>query len=152
MQSVYAAYTSSVVASAQVCEDRIHDTARRAPGDRTPTGRTSHSPSAHRRRPCRAHEAHAATCSGFTAKANGNNSPYDSVTAETTDKAGDESLAFKSTMTFRGVTRILHSTAVRYDDAIAVYFSVNGTAIAESRPIDAKLPTSVVKAQNAKLG
>jgi len=90
--------------------------------------------------------------SGFTAKANGNTSPYDSVTAETAGKAGDESLAFKSTMTFRGVTHALHSAAVRYDNVIAVYFSVNGTAIAESRPSDAKLPTAVVEAQNAKLG
>ncbi|WP_406474613.1 hypothetical protein [Streptomyces sp. NBC_01615] len=90
--------------------------------------------------------------SGFTAKANGNSSPYDSVTAETADKAGDESLAFKSTMTFRGVTHTLHSAAVRYDDVIAVYFSVNGSAIAESRPSDAKLPTAVVEAQNSKLG
>ncbi|MEV0218444.1 hypothetical protein [Streptomyces sp. NPDC050704] len=92
---------------------------------------------------------------GFTAKANGNTSPYDSVAAEpVTDKAGagDESLAFKSTMTFRGFTHGLHSAAVRKGDIIAVYFSVNGAAIAQSRPSDAKLPGAVVEAQNAKLG
>jgi hypothetical protein len=90
---------------------------------------------------------------GFTAKANGNTSPYDSVAAEpVTDKAGDESLAFKSTMTFRGVTHTLHSAAVRKGDIIAVYFSVNGIASADSRPSDAKLPAVVVKAQNTKLG
>ncbi|MEU9956786.1 hypothetical protein [Streptomyces sp. NPDC050982] len=89
---------------------------------------------------------------GFTAKSKSGTSPYDSVTAEPTTKAGDESLAFKSTMTVLGTTHTLHSAAVRRDDVIAVYFSVDGRAIAESRPSDTKLAAVVVEAQNAKLG
>lgn len=89
---------------------------------------------------------------GFTAKSKSGTSPYDSVTAEPTTKAGDESLAFKSTMTVLGTTHTLHSAAVRHDDVIAVYFSVDGRAIAESRPSDVKLAAVVVGAQNAKLG
>lgn len=89
---------------------------------------------------------------GFTAKSKSGTSPYDSVTAEPTTKAADESLAFKSTMTVLGTTHTLHSAAVRRDDVIAVYFSVDGRAIAESRPSDTKLSAAVVEAQNAKLG
>ncbi|MEV2234003.1 hypothetical protein AB0H69_36240 [Streptomyces phaeochromogenes] len=89
---------------------------------------------------------------GFTAKSKSGTSPYDSVTAEPTTKAGDESLAFKSTMTVLGTTHTLHSAAVRHDDVIAVYFAVDGRAIAESRPSDVKLATAVVEAQNSKLG
>ncbi|MDQ1028539.1 hypothetical protein QF035_006121 [Streptomyces umbrinus] len=88
---------------------------------------------------------------GFTAKSKSGTSPYDSVTAEPTTKAGDESLAFKSTMTVLGATHTLHSAAVRRDDVIAVYFSVDGRAIAESRPSDVKLAAAVIEAQNAKL-
>ncbi|WP_326760444.1 hypothetical protein OHB35_30165 [Streptomyces phaeochromogenes] len=89
---------------------------------------------------------------GFTAKSKNGTSPYDSVTAEPTTKSGDESLAFKSTMTVLGTTHTLHSAAVRHDDVIAVYFAVDGRAIAESRPSDVKLAAAVVEAQNAKLG
>ncbi|NGO15514.1 hypothetical protein G5C60_50070 [Streptomyces sp. HC44] len=89
---------------------------------------------------------------GFTVEANGNTSPYDSVTAEKADPAGDESVAFKSTMTFRGVSHTVHTAAVRSDDVIAVYFAVDGRAIAESRPSDTKVSPDVAKAQNAKLG
>ncbi|WP_406488702.1 hypothetical protein [Streptomyces phaeochromogenes] len=89
---------------------------------------------------------------GFTAKSKSGTSPYDSVTAEPTTKSGDESLAFKSTMTVLGTTHTLHSAAVHHDDVIAVYFAVDGRAIAESRPSDVKLAAAVVEAQNAKLG
>ncbi|MFE0413140.1 hypothetical protein [Streptomyces tendae] len=89
---------------------------------------------------------------GFTAKANGNESPYDSVTAEKVAPAGDESLGFTSTMTFRGVPLVLHGEVVRSGDVLAVYFSVDGMAIANGRPSDAKLSPTVVKAQNGKLG
>ncbi|MGW0824238.1 hypothetical protein [Streptomyces sp. NPDC002845] len=89
---------------------------------------------------------------GFTAEANGNTSTHDSVTAEDIAPAGDESLAFNTTLTFRGVTHTMHGAAVRSGDVVAVYFSVNGLAIANSRPSDAKLPAAVVEAQNAKLG
>ncbi|MFD5281985.1 hypothetical protein [Streptomyces rubrogriseus] len=88
---------------------------------------------------------------GFTAKANGNESPYDSVTAEEVTPAGDESLGFTSTMTFRGVPHVLHGEVVRNGDVLAVYFSVDGMAIANGRPSDAKLSPTVVKAQNGKL-
>ncbi len=87
---------------------------------------------------------------GFTAKANGNESPYDSVTAEKVAPAGDESLGFTSTMTFRGVPHVLHGEVVRSVDVLAVYFSVDGMAIA--RPSDARLSPTIVKAQNGKLG
>ncbi|PSM38776.1 hypothetical protein C6Y14_34940 [Streptomyces dioscori] len=89
---------------------------------------------------------------GFTAEAKGNSSPYDSVAAEQADKAGDESLAFKSTMTFQGTTHTMHSAAVRRGDVVAVYFAVDGRALAEGRPSDTELATTVVKTQNAKLG
>ncbi|WP_328562072.1 hypothetical protein [Streptomyces coelicoflavus] len=88
---------------------------------------------------------------GFTAKANGNESPYDSVTAEKVTPAGDESLGYTSTMTFRGVQHVLHGEVVRSGDVLAVYFSVDGMAIANGRPSDAKLSPTVVKAQNGKL-
>jgi hypothetical protein len=90
--------------------------------------------------------------SGFTAKANGTTT-YDSVTAEEpVAKAGDESLAFRSTMPFQGITHTMRAQAVRKDDVIAVYVSVDGMAMVQDRPGDAKLPAAVVKAQNAKLG
>ncbi|MFC9463364.1 hypothetical protein [Streptomyces coelicoflavus] len=88
---------------------------------------------------------------GFTAKANGNESPYDSVTAEKVTPAGDESLGYTSTMTFRGVQHVLHGEVVRSGDVLAVYFSVDGMAIANGRPSDTRLSPTVVKAQNAKL-
>ncbi|MFC7896380.1 hypothetical protein [Streptomyces sp. NPDC057381] len=98
-------------------------------------------------------EAVDACTGGFTAKANGNTSAYDSVTAEKpVAEAGDESLAFRSTLTFRGATHTVHTQAVRSGDVVAVYFSVDGLAIANARPSDAKLSAAVVKAQNAKLG
>ncbi|MFS8204869.1 hypothetical protein ACLVWQ_40125 [Streptomyces sp. CWNU-52B] len=89
---------------------------------------------------------------GFTAEANGNSSPWDSVTAEQAGKEGDESLAFTSTLTYQGTTHTTHSAAVRHGDIVAVYYSVNGRAIAESRPSDTELAPPVVKAQNTKLG
>ncbi|MER5222128.1 hypothetical protein [Streptomyces flaveus] len=89
---------------------------------------------------------------GFTAKANGNSGKQDTVTAEKTDAAGDESLAFKSTMTFKGITHTMHGAAVRSADVVAVYYSVNGGALLKSYPSDAKIPAAVLKAQNAKLG
>jgi hypothetical protein len=87
---------------------------------------------------------------GFTAKAGRNTTAYDSVTAEKGTASG--AVAFRSTMTFRGVTHTLHTEAVRDGDVLAVYFSVNGFAIADSkRPSDAKMSANVVKAQNSKL-
>jgi hypothetical protein len=92
------------------------------------------------------------TCAtGFTATGgSGDVSPYDSVAAEKGMTPG--AVAFRSTMTFRGTPHTLHTEAVRHDDVIAVYFAVNGLAIAESRPSDAKLAAAVVTAQNGKLG
>ncbi|GAA4540577.1 MULTISPECIES: hypothetical protein [Streptomyces] len=87
---------------------------------------------------------------GFTAKAGKNTTDYESVTAEKGTTSG--SVAFRSTMTFRGVSHTLRTEAVRDGDVLAVYFSVNGFAIADStRPSDAKMPANVVKAQNSKL-
>ncbi|MFC7982677.1 hypothetical protein [Streptomyces sp. NPDC057336] len=67
-------------------------------------------------------------------------------------EAGDESLAFRSTLTFRGAAHTVHTQAVRSGDVVAMYFSVDGLAIANARPSDAKLSAAVVKAQYAKLG
>jgi predicted small secreted protein len=91
---------------------------------------------------------------GFTAKSKNSSSTYDSVTAEkpTAVAAGDETVAFKATMTFRGASHVLHTEAVRRGDVVAVYFSVNGIAIANVAPSDAKMPAAVVKTQNEKLG
>lgn len=87
---------------------------------------------------------------GFTAKAGKNTTAYDSVTAEKGTASG--AVAFRSTMTFRGITHTLRTEAVRDGDVLAVYFAVNGFAIADStRPSDAKMPVKVVKAQNSKL-
>ncbi|MFB6555715.1 hypothetical protein ACFCWX_38230, partial [Streptomyces sp. NPDC056405] len=58
---------------------------------------------------------------------------------------------FRSTLTFRGADHTVHTQAVRSGDVVAVYFSVDGLAIANARPSDAKLSAAVVKAQNAKL-
>jgi hypothetical protein len=89
---------------------------------------------------------------GFTAKAKGT-APYDSVTTEKpVAEGGDESLAFRSTTTLKGITHTMHAQAVRSGDVVAVYFSVDGMAMVQERPGDAKLPAAVVKAQNAKLG
>ncbi|MFB7929333.1 hypothetical protein ACFC4C_09510 [Streptomyces sp. NPDC056039] len=89
---------------------------------------------------------------GFTAKAK-NTATYDSATSEKpVAEGGDESLAFRSTMTVKGITHTMHAQAVRKGDVLAVYFSVDGMAIVQDRPGDAKLPATVVKAQNAKLG
>jgi hypothetical protein len=96
-------------------------------------------------------EAVNACGAGFTATGgSGDVSPYDTVTTEKGMTPG--SVAFRSTMTFRGTPHTLHTEAVRHDDVIAVYFAVNGLAIAESRPSDAKLAAAVVTAQNGKLG
>ncbi|MCX3285759.1 hypothetical protein OR263_03290 [Streptomyces sp. NEAU-H22] len=87
---------------------------------------------------------------GFTAKAGKNSTAYGSVAAEKGTTAG--AVAFRSTMTFRGVAHTLRTEAVRDGDVLAVYFSVNGFAIADGRrPSDAKMPANVVKAQNSKL-
>ncbi|MFE9772274.1 hypothetical protein ACFYOV_11475 [Streptomyces sp. NPDC005931] len=89
---------------------------------------------------------------GFTAKASGGTSAYDSVNEEKVAPAGDEALGFKATMTFRGASHTLHTQVVRDGDVLGVYFSVNGLAIARATPSDARLPAAVVKAQNEKLG
>ncbi|MFD8230881.1 hypothetical protein ACFV20_03115 [Streptomyces sp. NPDC059696] len=91
---------------------------------------------------------------GFTAKAGKNTTAYDSVTAEkgTGAGTGTGTVAFRSTTTFRGITHTLHTEAARYGDLVAVYFSVNGFAIADSRlPSDAKMSENVVRAQDSKL-
>ncbi|MFE2277002.1 hypothetical protein ACFXAE_06990 [Streptomyces sp. NPDC059454] len=97
-------------------------------------------------------KAVAACGDGFTAKGSGGTSTYDSVTPEDVTPAGDETLGFASTLTFRGAPHTMHTQVVREGEVVGVYFSVNGAAIANARPSDAKLTPTVVKAQNAKLG
>ncbi|MEV0981280.1 hypothetical protein [Streptomyces sp. NPDC049915] len=90
---------------------------------------------------------------GFTAKAKNGSTIYTSVASEQPVRpAGGQTVAFKATMTVNGVTHTLHTEAVRADDVVAVYFSVNGMAIASGTPSDAKLDATAVGAQNAKLG
>ncbi|WP_181139493.1 hypothetical protein [Streptomyces sp. Ru71] len=89
---------------------------------------------------------------GFTATSKNAGTTYASVAAEQpTAPAGDERTAFKATLTVNGVTHALHTEAVRAGDVVAVYFSVNGMAIAQNRPSDAKPMPAVVNAQNARL-
>ncbi|MFJ8901764.1 hypothetical protein [Streptomyces sp. NPDC102370] len=97
-------------------------------------------------------KAVAACGDGFTAKRGDGNSVYNSVAAEDTIPAGDETAGFTATMSYQGVSHTLHTQVVRAGDVVGVYFSANGLAIANARPSDAKLPTTVVEAQNAKLG
>lgn len=98
-------------------------------------------------------KAVAACGDGFTAKGSGGGtSTYDSVTPEDVTPAGDETLGFTSTLTFRGAPHTMHTQIVREGEVVGVYFSVNGAAIANARPSDAKLTPAVVKAQNGKLG
>lgn len=97
-------------------------------------------------------KAAAACGNGFTAKGSGGTSTYDSITPENVTPAGDEALGFKATMTFRGAPHTMHTQVVREGEVIGVYFSVNGAAIANARPSNAKLTQAVVTAQNAKLG
>ncbi|MFI8206083.1 hypothetical protein [Streptomyces sp. NPDC085937] len=89
---------------------------------------------------------------GFTAKGDNGSSVYDSIAQEDTAPAGDDTVGFTATMSFRGVSHTLHTQVVRAGDVVGVYFSANGLAIANARTSDAKLPPVVVKAQNAKLG
>ncbi|MZF86799.1 hypothetical protein [Streptomyces sp. SID5643] len=87
---------------------------------------------------------------GFTAQAGKNSTVYDSVTAEKGTVPG--AVAFRATTPFRGITHTVRTQVVRDGDVLAVYFSVNGFAFADSRrPSDAKTPANVVKAQNSKL-
>ncbi|MFF8014006.1 hypothetical protein [Streptomyces sp. NPDC007929] len=87
---------------------------------------------------------------GFTAKAGRNSTVYDSVTAEKGTAPG--AVAFRATTPFRGITHTVRTQVVRDGDVLALYFSVNGFAIADSRrPSDARIPAEVVKAQEAKL-
>ncbi|MEU9572889.1 hypothetical protein AB0D62_24085 [Streptomyces massasporeus] len=87
---------------------------------------------------------------GFTAKAGKNSTVYDSVTAEKGTAPG--AVAFRATTPFRGITHTVRTQVVRDGDVLAVYFSVNGFAIADSRrPSDARIPAEVVKAQDGKL-
>ncbi|MFD5948860.1 hypothetical protein ACFWAZ_21730 [Streptomyces collinus] len=87
---------------------------------------------------------------GFTAKAGKNSTLYDSVTAEKSTVPG--AVAFRATTPFRGLTHTVRTQVVRDGDVLAVYFAVNGFAIADSRqPSDARISAEVVKAQEAKL-
>ncbi|MFF5159858.1 hypothetical protein ACFY3N_27160 [Streptomyces sp. NPDC000348] len=97
-------------------------------------------------------KAVAACGDGFTAKGSGGTGAYDSVTPEDVTPAGDETLGFASTMAFRGASHTMHTQVVRKGEVVGVYFSVNGSAIANARPSDAELAPAVVKAQNTKLG
>lgn len=97
-------------------------------------------------------KAVAACEDGFTAKGSGGAGTYDSITPQDVTPAGDETLGFKATMTFRGAPHTMHTQVVREGEVVGVYFSVNGAAIANARPSDAKLTPAVVTAQNGKLG
>jgi hypothetical protein len=94
-----------------------------------------------------------ACAKGFTAKAGKHTSTYGSVTPEESRTTGAEgSVAFASTMTYKGITHTMHTEAVRNGDVLAVYFAVNGVAVYQHQQSDTKLPAAVLTAQNAKLG
>ncbi|MEV7195328.1 hypothetical protein AB0N81_26510 [Streptomyces sp. NPDC093510] len=90
---------------------------------------------------------------GFSAKANGNSGSYSSVTAENapTPSGADESLAFRVTTKYKGVTHTMRAQAARHGDTIAVYYAVDGMAFTQARPGNAEIGRAVVKTQSAKL-
>lgn len=97
-------------------------------------------------------EAVDASGDGVTAEAGNSAGTYDSLASENpVAPAGDETIAFRSTTTFNRASHTLHTQAIRSADVIAVYFSVNGLAIADAQPSGGKLSPEVVKAQNRKL-
>jgi hypothetical protein len=89
---------------------------------------------------------------GFTAKANNSSNPYDSVTKETALASGDESLAFAATFTANGATQTARTQVIRVGDTVVTYFSLDTSALVGGGSGDAKVPTGLVKVQNAKLG
>jgi hypothetical protein len=95
-----------------------------------------------------------ASCKGgFSAKSKrGSTTTYTSAALETAPAGGDESLATAATFSFRGYTHTLRTQTFRFGDTIANYFTLDSGAFISSRPGNAKIPTSVVKAQNSKLG
>ncbi|MET8689154.1 hypothetical protein ABZV77_33605 [Streptomyces sp. NPDC004732] len=90
---------------------------------------------------------------GFAAEANGNKGGYSSITAETAPKpsGADESLAFRVTMKYEGVTHTMRAQTARHGDTIAVYYAVDGMAFTQARPGNAKIGKGIVDAQSAKL-
>ncbi|MGW7068531.1 hypothetical protein ACWGII_10625 [Streptomyces sp. NPDC054855] len=93
---------------------------------------------------------------GFTAKGDKASSKYESITPETTGIAptpgADDSLAFRTTSTYKGDTHTMRTQATRHGDTIALYYAVDGNAFMQSRSGDAKLFPAVVKSQEEKLG
>ncbi|MEU6083905.1 hypothetical protein [Streptomyces sp. NPDC047108] len=93
------------------------------------------------------------SCGGpFIAKGSGGNNPYGSVKAEADPGYGDKSLAFAATYDANGAEQKFRTQAARFGDTVVVYFTLNSDALLSSLPGEAKIPMSVVKAQNAKLG
>ncbi|MEU5894666.1 MULTISPECIES: hypothetical protein [Streptomyces] len=90
---------------------------------------------------------------GFSAKAGRNTGSYSSITAETAPEpnGADESLAFKVTTKYEGMTHTMRAQAARHGDTIALYYAVDGMAFTQARPGNAKIGKAVVDAQSAKL-
>ncbi|MFK4067615.1 hypothetical protein [Streptomyces sp. NPDC029674] len=91
--------------------------------------------------------------SGFAAKANGNTGSYASVITESapTPRGADESVAFRVTTEYKGVTHTMRARAARHGDTLALYYAVDGMAFTQARPGNAKVGEAVVEAQSAKL-
>ncbi|MFF1377055.1 hypothetical protein [Streptomyces sp. NPDC058308] len=94
------------------------------------------------------------TCAGgFTAKAAKSSTLYDSVSSDgaPAQPGADQSTAFRATTKFNGTSHTVRTQVVRHGDTLAVYFAVDGMALAQGRSGDAKVAKAVVKAQSAKL-
>lgn len=89
---------------------------------------------------------------GFTAQSSAGSTTYGSVKVETAPTGGDESLATAATFQYRGATQTLRTQTFRFGDTIANYFALNTTAFVQGGPGNAEISTTLVKAQNAKLG
>lgn len=97
-------------------------------------------------------EAVSSCTAGYTAKSDKASTPYTSVKKETpfSDAAADESIATASTVDYKG-TQTMRTQTFRFGDTIVNYFSVDSGGFMKGQSSSAKVPTALVKAQNAKL-
>ncbi|MCX5332228.1 hypothetical protein [Streptomyces sp. NBC_00140] len=97
-------------------------------------------------------EAVSSCTAGYTAKSDKASTPYTSVKKETpfSDAAADESIATASAVSYKG-TQTMRTQTFRFGDTIVNYFSIDSSGFMQGRSSSAKVPTDLVKAQNAKL-
>ncbi|MCF3136072.1 hypothetical protein [Streptomyces olivochromogenes] len=90
--------------------------------------------------------------SGFAAKGPGGKNPYKTVRPETAPTGGDEALAFAATFDAGGQTQTVRTQVFRFHDTVVTYFAIDSQAFLKQSAGNARIPSAVVKAQNAKLG